>query len=261
MSGTLASRRLRALWSTLFWAALGIGSYVFGVQSALGQETEASVLEAARFTTDPPAPLNLVSTPSVGVALLAIGVLAWIVHGVVRAIGVVVISALAILASQLLKLQLLDRPELFELDAANTFPSGHMTVFTVLVAALIWAVPTRSRAIVTVFGALLLSAVSWQLLAYGWHRPSDVLGAIALGIVAFALATLIHPSSSNGTPLLARIASIGMALLSWILIAAAIVLAIVSVAISNQNLLLDAGQYGVIGTSILASRSLFRLST
>ncbi|QIK61883.1 phosphatase PAP2 family protein [Leucobacter viscericola] len=261
MSGALTSRRLRALWSTLFWAALGVGSYVFGVQSALGQEAEASVLEAARFTTDPPAPLNLVSTPSVGVALLAIGILAWIVHGIVRAVGIVVISALAILASQLLKLQLLDRPGLFELDAANTFPSGHMTVFTVLVAAIIWAVPTKIRAIVALVGAAILSAVGWQLLAYGWHRPSDVLGAIALGIVAFAIATLIRPSTSRGTPLLTRTVSIGMAMLSWTLIAAAIVLAVVSVAASNQGLLLNAGQFGVIGTSILGSRSLFRLST
>lgn len=261
MSGSSRGRRLAALWATLLWLALGIGSYTFGVQSALGQEAEASVLEAARFTTDPPAPLNLVSTASVGVALVAIGLLAGIVHGIVRAVGVVTISALAIVSSQLLKLRLLDRPGLFELDAANTFPSGHMTVFVVLVAALIWAVPTRSRAIVTAAGAALLAAVAWQLLAYGWHRPSDVLGAIGLGVVAFAVATLIRPSATQGTPLFYRTVSVGTAMLSWALIAGAVILAIGAQAVSNQDLLLNAGQFGVIGVSVLASRSLLRLST
>lgn len=261
MSNTLGSRRLRALWATLSWSLLGVGSYIFGVQSTIGQQAEASVLEAAQFTTDPPAPLNLVSIPSVAITLLLIGVFALFVHGIVRAVGLVTISTLAILSSQLLKRQLLDRPELFELDAANTFPSGHMTVFTVLVAAIIWAVPTASRALVTIGGAVLLSAVGWQLLAYGWHRPSDVLGAVALGVAAFGVATVIRPAASSGSPSLFRPTSVGMVIVSWTLIAAAAALALIATLISNQSLMLSAGQFGVIGTSILAARSLLRLSS
>lgn len=261
MSGASNARRIRALWSTLFWSSLGIGSYVVGVQSTFGQEAEASVLQAARFTTDPPAPLNLVSAASVSIALIGIGVLAGVVHGIARAAAVVTLSAFAIMASQLLKLRLLDRPELFELDVANTFPSGHMTVFVVIVAALIWAVPTRLSAITAITGAALLSVVSWQLLAYGWHRPSDLLGAIALGTAAFALAILIRPSAIRGTPYFLRTVSIGTALLSLILIAGAVVVSIVALTMTSQGLLLNAGQFGVIGVSVLASRSLLRLST
>jgi len=72
------------------------------------------------------------------------------------------------------------RPELLDLDAQNTFPSGHMAVFAVLVAALLWAVPRTARAVLAVLGAGLLGVVSWQLLEFGWHRPSDLLGAQAL---------------------------------------------------------------------------------
>lgn len=261
MSGLASGRRIRAVWSIVFWIAVGVGSYVLGVQSALGQQAEASVLDAARFTTDPPAPLNLVSIPTVGITLLVIGLVALGVHGIRRALGLLVVSAAALVASQLLKLQLLPRPELFELDAPNTFPSGHMTVFTVLVAAIVWAVPTSARALVAVAGAALLAAVGWQLLAYGWHRPSDVLGAIALGVAAFAVATLIKPATSRSTPALYRTVRAGFGMLGWILVAGSLALAAFAAAQSNQDLLLDAGQFGIIGASVLAARSLLVLST
>jgi hypothetical protein len=261
VSARETGRRLRAVWSIVFWVAVGVTSYVLGVQSALGQQAEASVLDAARFTTDPPAPLNLVSIPTVGIALGVIGLLAWGVHGIRRALALLLISAAALVASQLLKLQLLPRPELFEIDAPNTFPSGHMTVFTVLVAAIVWAVPTTVRAIVAVAGAALLAAVGWQLLAYAWHRPSDVLGAIALGVVAFAVATLVRPATTRSTPILYRTVRAGLGMLGWILVAGSLAMAAFAASQANQDLLLDAGQFGIIGASVLASRSLLVLST
>src|SRR5690606_16099031 len=85
------------------------------------------------------------------------------------------------------------RPGLFELDAANTFPSGHMTVFTVIVGALLWSVPSKGRGIVAGLGGVLLAIVAWQLLAFGWHRPSDVVGSLALGVFVFACVALVSP--------------------------------------------------------------------
>lgn len=253
--------RLSALWSLLFWIAVGVGSYLLGVRNALGQRAEDSVLEAADFTTTPPPPLNLVSIPSVAAALLALGAVAFFAHGVKRALVVTIVPAFAIAASQLLKLRLLSRPELFELDAPNTFPSGHMTVFTVLTAALIWAVPTRTRAFVALGGAALLSAVGWQLLAYGWHRPSDVLGGIALGTAAFGLACLIRPARSRGSAVLARTVSIGLVVLGWALVGGALVLAAIAAAQGSAPLMLSAGQFGCIAASLLSVRSLFRLGS
>ena len=251
--------RARALWFLIFWLAVGGGSYLLGVQNAMGQRAEDSVLDAAEFTTSPPPPLNLVSIPSVALALLVIGLIALAVHGVKRAIVVTVVPALAIAASQLLKLHVLTRPELFELDAPNTFPSGHMTVFTVLTAALIWAVPARIRGFATLAGAVLLSAVGWQLLAYGWHRPSDVLGGIALGTIAFAFACLIRPANSRGSAIGGWSISVGLAIIGWVMVAAALVLAAVAAANGDASMMLSAGQFGSIAAGILAARALLLL--
>lgn len=253
--------RRRALWFVIFWAAVGVGSYVLGVQNELGQRAEDSVLDAAAFTTSPPPPLNLVSIPSVIVALVIVGVIALAVHGVRRAFVVTAVPALAIIASQLLKQQLLSRPALFALDLPNTFPSGHITVFTVLTAALIWAVPARGRAAVTLGAAALLGVAGWQLLAYGWHRPSDVFGGVALGALAFSLACLIKPVSSSGSAVLGRTISVALAMCGWVLMGGAGVLAAMAWAGQSPALMLSAGEFGSLGVSALASRTLLLLST
>ena len=261
MSGIADGGRRRALWALIFWAAIGIASYVLGVRNAVGQRAEESVLDAAQFTTDPPPPLNLVSIPSVAIALALVGIIAWASHGFRRALVVTVVPAAAILASQLLKLRLLTRPELFELDSANTFPSGHMTVFAAITAALIWAVPSRFRALVTLAGAGLIGAVGWQLLAYGWHRPSDVYGGIALALLAFASAALIRPATSRGTAVLGRSVAIGLALVGWITAAGAAALAAGAAAAANPDLMLSAGEFGGVAAAALAGRSMLLLGS
>ena len=256
----LKADRKTALWFVIFWAVIGVGSYVLGVRNELGQRAENSALDAAAFTYDPPAPLNLVSIPMVAIALAIIAIIAFFAHGLKRMIVVTVVPALGIVASQLLKSQLLTRPSLFELDVPNTFPSGHMTVFTVLAAGLIWAVPTKVRAFVTLASSVLISAAAWQLLEFGWHRPSDVFGAIALGTVAFSLACLIRPASGRGEAVMGRSVAIGLAMCGWILIAAGLVLAGLGWAQHSSTLMLSAGQFGSIGVSALACRALLILS-
>lgn len=260
MSSVSRGGRRRALWFILFWTVVGVASFVLGVQNAIGQRAEATVLDAAEFTTNPPPPLNLVSIPAIAIALVAFGLLALWAHGIQRALVVTLVPAAAIAASQLLKIHVLTRPQLFEFDAANTFPSGHMTVFTALTAALIWAAPARIRAVVTVAGAALLAAVSWQLLAYGWHRPSDILGALALGVVAFALASLIRPARARGSVALGSGVSIGLSVVGWILVAGALGIAALAALRSDADLMLGAGELGGAGASALAARSVLLLS-
>ncbi|UOR03057.1 phosphatase PAP2 family protein [Leucobacter allii] len=263
MSGVRAGSapRLRALWIALFWIAVGVASYILGVRSALGQQAEASVLDAAEFTTDPPAPLNLVSIPTIAIALAAIGVIAALAHGFARAARVVLVAGAAIATSQLLKGLVLSRPTLFELDDVNTFPSGHMTVFTALVAALALAVPDRLRAIVALAGTALLSVVGWQLLAYGWHRPSDVFGALALGVALFAAVSALWPLRGSGRPALGGGIGIGLALCGWIVVAAATALAANAGITANADLMLSAGEFGAVGASALTARSVLRLGS
>lgn len=252
-------RRLRVLWILLFWLIIGTSAYIFGVLSSTGQRAEENVLSASQFNTDPPAPLGLVSPMSIVIALIALGLVALWVHGIARTLIVVLVPAFAIVASQLLKSDVLWRPDLLS-ASENSFPSGHMTVFTVIVAAAVFAVPRQLRALISVAGAALLGTVAWQLLAYGWHRPSDVLGALALGVASFAAATFITPLRPSGGVWLVRTASIGLAMVGWIMIAAAVVMALIAWRTSSANLLLSAGQFGTIALCLLASHSLLRLA-
>lgn len=252
--------RGRALWFMICWFAIGLGSFVLGVMLETGQRVEDTVLDAADFTTTPPPPLNLVSIPSVAVAIIAVGVIALFSFGIRRAVLVTVVPALAIVASQLLKQTFLTRPQLLEIDAPNTFPSGHMTVFTVVIIALVFAVPERIRAAVTVLGALVLSAVNWQLLAYGWHRPSDIYGALALGVLGFSIASLISPARTSSRITFGRGTVVTLAIIASVFIVVAALAVVVALARTNDHALLVAGACGGAGLSFFAARAALMLS-
>lgn len=186
---------VRAIVALVVWGAIAAIAFVLGVQRLTGQAIEEKVLSAATFTTAPPAPLSLVSPLAVVIALAAVLVIAWASHGFVRALFATGAGAVAIVASQLMKDQF-ERPQLLQLDELNTFPSGHMTVFAAVVCALIWAVPQKIRAATAVAGAALMALAAYQLLAYGWHRPSDLIGAFGLTLATFSLAALVSPRSA-----------------------------------------------------------------
>lgn len=248
--------------------ALGIGwlSYAIGVGSLLGQRAEESVLDASAFNPAPPAPLSLVSIPALGVALLVLAVIAWVARGPGRALWLLLFSSLAVFASQLLKEDLLVRPELLEFEASNTFPSGHMTVFTVLVAGLLWALPSSTRGVVGLLGAGLLGVVAWQLLAFGWHRPSDLIGAQALSVFAFALAAATRVGGRRirpalpGVRTLNRLLGLTVAIIGAIGVAAGLVLASYAALQRSDSLILIASELGMIGASALTARVLMTLT-
>lgn len=258
------SSRIRALLTALFALLIGGLAYLLGVGSLLGQRAEASVLDASEFTTNPPAPLGLVSTPSVLGALLVIGLIALWVHGIGRALTIACFGAAAIVGSQLLKDAWLERPQLFELDASNTFPSGHMTVFAVLAGGLIWALPRSAKAAVAIMSAFLLGIVSWQLLGYGWHRPSDLLGAQALAVLAFALAAWLGPRGSRrrasktaGFGATAnRIALVALSVIGATLVLGGVALVALAAYTHSEALMLLAGKIALSGVSAITARLL-----
>lgn len=266
MTGTVG--RVKALVYALIALAVGGASYAVGVGSLLGQRAEASVLGASDFTVDPPAPLSLVSPLSVAIALAVLAALAWAVHGFGRGLWLLIFSLAAIGVSQLLKQRVLTRPDFFDLDAPNTFPSGHMTVFAVLAGGILWASTARWRGLAAVFSAALMGAVAWQLLEYGWHRPSDVIGAIALGVLTFALAAMLRPPRRSGYVHVQGSASAAAnGILGLVLVITGIVLVLGAAAISffaatsrSDDLMLVAGQVALFGVSALAARAFVTLS-
>ena len=91
----------------------------------------------------------------------------------------------AIAAAEVLK-RVLPRPEISVLEAStkfegfNTFPSGHATIATGFVIALLFVSSPRWRPTVALAGAVWVSLVCSGTLAAGWHRPSDAVGGVAL---------------------------------------------------------------------------------
>lgn len=259
--------RGKALLYALVALAVGVASFVIGVQTSLGQRAEQSVLGASSFGIDSSAILRLVSAPAVAIALVVIGVLAWCFHGFVRAVWIVGFGAVALFASQLLKHEWLVRPTLLDFDIDNTFPSGHMTVFAIVVAGLIWAVPAGARGVFGVAGAALMGAVSWQLLAFGWHRPSDVLGAQALGVFTFAIAAAIRPPHrartirvpGSGVNLLNKVLGVLLTLCGWALVLGGLILVAAAVSMHSDSLLLGGSEIALVGSSALSARAYMRL--
>lgn len=260
--------RTRALLYAIFALVVGGAAYFLGVGSFLGQRAEASVLDASAFDADPEGPLRLVSPTNLVIVFVVIGLIALWVHGVARTLAILVASSAAIVASQILKERWLERPELFEVDAANTFPSGHMTVFTVLVGALIWALPAGARGILVLCSTVLLGIVSWQLLEYGWHRPSDLVGAQALVILVFAVASWVGPRAGRrqtkrtGAVMSAvnRVTSIIVTITGIVMILGSLVLIVIASATRSDELLLNSGEVALMGVGALTARALAKLS-
>ncbi len=260
--------RGRALVVAVIAAALGGVSFAVGVGSALGQRAERSILDAAEFTADPPAPLGLVSVWTVGGSIIVLMLLAWALHGFGRGLWFAVFASAAIVVSQLLKQRVLTRPELFDFDAPNTFPSGHMTVFTVLAGGLVWACTPRWRGIVGILAGALMAVVSWQLLAFGWHRPSDIVGALSLGVLALALAAVLRlpegdraarPQSAATATLNAIIGPI-ITLTGVALVLGAVIVSLWAASSRSDEQLLFAGQVGLVGASALTARTFMALA-
>ncbi len=161
--------------SKIFWRGgaialtafvIGAVAYMAGVNSVTGQFIEAKALAASTLDYDPGPPLSLVSARFVAVAVGVIALLAAASWGIGRAFIVGFASVAAIAMSQLLKFSVLERPALWEFNAHNTFPSGHMTVFAALALGIIAASPKALRVIMSAIMSVTLAVVAVQLLFY-----------------------------------------------------------------------------------------------
>lgn len=95
----------------------------------------------------------------------------------------------AVLATQLLKHQVLDRPNLGISEATvNSFPSGHTTLAAASMVAVFCTATPRWRPLVALLGGVYAAAAGAATLVLGWHRPADIIGAY-LVVLFFALLT------------------------------------------------------------------------
>jgi membrane-associated phospholipid phosphatase len=87
---------------------------------------------------------------------------------------------------QVLKKVVLHRDSIV-LTVDNTYPSGHMIAFASVALAFWIVLPHRMRRVYTVIAALVLCVVAFELVHFGWHRPSDVIGSLLLVTAVGAL--------------------------------------------------------------------------
>lgn len=188
---------LRLIGAIIFTGCF-IAVYMLAVTTERGQQIEDWLLGFTNYTTASSL-LGLISPVTLATACvgaLAIGLLR---RRVWTAFIAPLIMIVSVIAGQLLKHLFLDRPTFAE-ETANTFPSGHMIAFTSVVVALLYAMPKVPRRILVVPAIILLGVVAVMLFAYGWHRPSDILGSILLVCAIACWLTVVDGVPGRRTP-------------------------------------------------------------
>ncbi len=127
---------------------------------------------------------DLLTTIGVGSLVLVLALI--VAQALVRrhaalAVAAVALVAGALLTTEVLKHLVLARPDLLPRPSTirhNSFPSGHTTIAFAAGIAATLAAPPRWRRLVAVAALLYGTAIGIATVAAGWHRPSDVAGAL-----------------------------------------------------------------------------------
>jgi hypothetical protein len=127
------------------------------------------------------------------------------------AFAAVAVIAGANLTTQALKHVLLDRSDL-GLGTLNSLPSGHTTVVASAVGAALLVVPAALRPLVALGGGLVTTLTGASTIVAGWHRPADIVAALAVCLLwtAGAAACVRGPAHTGaGSAVAALIGSAG----------------------------------------------------
>jgi hypothetical protein len=146
--------------------------------------------------------LSILGRVSIGavLAVAATCVVLAIVRGQVRlAVAALAVIAGANVTTQLLKHVVLERSAL-EVIAPNSLPSGHTTVVASAVGALLLVAPRALRLAVVVPGAFAVTATGASTVVAGWHRPADIVAALAVCLAWTAAGSLLVGGSLRPAP-------------------------------------------------------------
>ncbi len=193
---SLGQLRLRGSLLALSCLGATIGLWCLFVYTHTGQVLDAMALEGSEIgshyvSAHARALLSMVSMPAAVILVVTILIIGLLRRSHRRAVWAVVAVAGANLTTQILKYQVLWRPD-FNIterwDNANTLPSGHTTMAASAAVALILLSGRRWRALSAWAGALFTIAMGYSTLVCQWHRPSDVLAGILVPVSWGALA-------------------------------------------------------------------------
>lgn len=131
---------------------------------------------------------SLVSVPAVAAVSIVVGIIAILRRRPALAFRALSLVGAANLTTQILK-ALLERPDLgVSLALDNSFPSGHTTFAASVAVALVLVAPKGFRSAASIFGWAWTSLIGTLVISLGWHRLSDVVGALlVVAVWAFLL--------------------------------------------------------------------------
>ena len=177
--------------------AVFVVAYVFFVLTPIGQLIDDEILEAFRAEkltrTALTSALHWINLVTILLAAMVMVLLGAVRHRFTIGIVATASFAAAIVLAEAFKLVLPRPAHQPELDEAlgrvgvDTYPSGHSTIITAGVIALLWAWGATNRPAWVVGAGVIIVVVSATVVA-GWHRPSDGIGGISLAIAVMAWA-------------------------------------------------------------------------
>lgn len=180
---------LRPLLSFLAAAVCAVaivGLSRLAVGTASGQRLDQLIFSGAtehegRLSTYAEIAVGTVSVPVVSALLALAVVLVLVRRRPGQLVGIATLVLGANLTTQVIKRLLVTREALGPgIDLTpNSFPSGHTTLAATAIIALVLA-GGRSRVVLAPVGAVWTAAAGIGTLVVGWHRPSDVVGAITV---------------------------------------------------------------------------------
>jgi membrane-associated phospholipid phosphatase len=190
------TRQLVAL-SAVAAVALAI-VYLVLVRTMAGQRFDdlafdGRVVESPEITRATNDLLHLVTRSTLGLLTTAIVVAALLRRRVRLAIATGAAITASVVTTEVLKLHLLDRPDLDGIAGIeqNSFPSGHATIGMSLSLGIVLVTPHARRWLALVAAVGVSTVFGVGVLATGWHRPSDTIGAYLVCIAVFALVTAV----------------------------------------------------------------------
>jgi membrane-associated phospholipid phosphatase len=188
---------LNSAWWQL--VALGVLYYVC-VRTATGQVREDQLHADALATRDDvPAWLGRVfgfaerlEPQHLLIGVVVVGALGLVRGRPGRAVQGIAVAAGTLGLTELLKLVLLERPDLVDGGyASNSLPSGHTAAVLGLALGALVASPRVLRFPVALVGAAAAGSMGAFVIADGWHRVSDVLASALVGSVVFCLVQVL----------------------------------------------------------------------
>lgn len=176
--------------AVLAWFALGSRHGQDWDESAMntvvgGRDTQLAVLSV----------LGYVSIGAIIAVVAGCGVIAILRGKVWLAGAAAAVIVGANVTTQLLKHSILERPD-FGLGTLNSLPSGHTTVVASAVGAALLVAPRLWRPVIALLGGFATTLTGASTIVAGWHRPSDVVAALAVSLIWTAgVALLLHGPS------------------------------------------------------------------